>query len=109
MTRLAVVCAALLVFSALSLVSAQYRARQLFIDVDRARAVSRRLDIEWRTLQLDQTNYSKNSLIEAAASRDLRMQRATQARTQFITLPTGASRIVQNHAASARPATGTTP
>jgi cell division protein FtsL len=87
MTRFGALCVLLLVLSALSLVSAQYRARQLFIDLDRSRAVARKLDIEWRTLQLDQTNYSKNSLIEAAAERDLKMQRATPRRTQFITLP----------------------
>jgi cell division protein FtsL len=87
MTRLSVLCALLLVLSALSLVSSQYRARQLFIDLERGGTTARKLDIEWRTLQLDQTNYSKNSLIETAAVRDLKMQRATQARTQFITLP----------------------
>jgi cell division protein FtsL len=86
-TRFAILCTVLLVLSALSLVSSQYRARQLFIDLDRARAASRKLDVEWRTLQLDQTNYSKNSLIEAAAVRDLKMQRATPGRTEFIALP----------------------
>lgn len=87
MTRLSAVFALLLVLSGLSLVSSQYRARQLFIDLDRARIVARRLDIEWRTLQLDQTNYSKHSLIEAAAERDLRMIRPNQPRIQYITLP----------------------
>jgi cell division protein FtsL len=87
MTRLSILCVTLLVLSALSLVSAQYRARQLFIDLDRARATARKLDVQWRTLQLDQTNYSKNSLIEATAERDLRMQRATPRRTQIIALP----------------------
>jgi cell division protein FtsL len=87
MTRLSILCTVLLVLSALFLVSAQYRARQLFIDLDRARAAARKLDVEWRTLQIDQTNYSKNSLIETAAERDLAMQRATPRRTQFITLP----------------------
>lgn len=91
MTRVGALCALLLVLSALSLVSAQYRARQLFIDVDRARAANHKLDVEWRTLQLDQTNFSKNSLIEAAAVRDLRMQRATPARTEFIAPPTRAA------------------
>lgn len=87
MTRFSLACFALIVASALSLVSAQYRARQLFIDLENARAVERRLDIEWRTLQLDQTNYSKHSLIESAARRDLRMLPASPARTQYITLP----------------------
>jgi cell division protein FtsL len=87
MTRLSLFCAVLLMASALSLVSSQYRARQLFIDLDQARAASRKLDIEWRTLQLDQTNYSKNSLIEATAERDLKMRRPTPARMQFLALP----------------------
>jgi cell division protein FtsL len=88
MTRFAALCTLLLVLSALSLVSAQYRARQLFIDLEHAGTTARKLDVEWRTLQLDQTNFSKNSLVEATAVRELRMQRATPARTQFITLPT---------------------
>jgi len=87
MTRFGALCALLLVLSALSLVSAQYRARQLFIDLERAGTAARKLDVEWRMLQLDQTNFSKNSLVEAIAVRDLKMQRATPARTQFITLP----------------------
>ena len=93
MTRLSAVLALFLVLSGLGLVSSQYRARQLFIDVDRARAVARRLDVEWRTLQLDQTNYSKHSLIEAAAVRDLKMLRPTQRRMQYITLPANAAAL----------------
>jgi cell division protein FtsL len=85
-SRLSALCVVLIVMSGLSLVSSQYRARQLFIDLESARAIEHKLDIEWRTLQLDQTNYSKHSLIESAARRDLRMQPATPARTQYIVL-----------------------
>ena len=86
MSRLSAICIVLIVMSGLSLVSSQYRARQLFIDLESARAAERKLDIEWRTLQLDQTNYSRHSLIETAARRELRMQPATPARTQYIVL-----------------------
>ncbi len=86
MTRLSALCLALLVASALSLVSAQYRTRQLFIDQERARAAEKRLDVEWRQLQLDQTNWSKHALIESAAVRDLRMLRATRDRTESLVL-----------------------
>ncbi len=86
MNRLSMLCIALIVASALSLVSAQYRARQLFIDLESAKGVAHKLDIEWRTLQLDQTNYSKHSLIETAARRDLHMQPATPSRTQYLVL-----------------------
>ena len=111
MTRLSLIGAVLLVLSALSLVSAQYRARQLFIDLDQAKAAARKLDIEWRTLQLDQTNYSKNSLIEATAERDLKMRRPTPARMQFITLPDHATADRDLHPAASTAAvagTGTT-
>ena len=91
MSRLSALFTLLLVLSGLSLVSSQYRARQLFIDLDRAQIAARRLDVEWRTLQIDQTNYSKHSLIEAAAERDLKMQRPSQRRTQYITLSDHAS------------------
>ena len=87
MTRLAAFFALLLVLSALSLVSSQYRARQLFIDLDRAQIAARKLDVEWRTLQIDQTNYSKHSLIETAAERDLKMLKPSQRRIQYIALP----------------------
>lgn len=87
MTRFSALCALLLVLSGLSLVSSQYRARQLFIDLDRARSVARKLDVEWRILQLDQTNYSKHSLIEVAAERDLKMLRPSERRLQTIVLP----------------------
>ena len=86
MNRLSAICVALIVASGLSLVTSQYRARQLFIDLDSAKEVARKLDIEWRVLQLDQTSYSKRSLIEAAARRDLHMLPATPSRTQYIVL-----------------------
>lgn len=101
MTRLSAVFALLLVLSGLSLVSSQYRARQLFIDLDRAQNAARKLDVEWRTLQIDQTNYSKHSLIETAAERDLKMQKPSQGRIQYITLP--------DHAAAARDLRSTAP
>ena len=43
MNRLSMICIALIVASALSLVSAQYRARQLFIDLESAKAVAHKL------------------------------------------------------------------
>lgn len=110
MNRFSAICIALIVASSLSLVTSQYRARQLFIDLDSAKAVARRLDIEWRTLQLDQTNYSKHSLIEAAARRDLHMQPATPSRTEYIVLdqrgalPAEGSKKAPNDAAPPAPA-----
>ena len=87
MNRLAIACLLLIVASAISLVSAQYRARQLFIDLETAKVAERKLDVEWRVLQLDQTSYSKHSLIESAAVRDLHMVPATAKRLRYLALP----------------------
>ncbi|WP_338770875.1 cell division protein FtsL [Massilia sp. METH4] len=83
--KLAAVLAALLVGCALSLVNAQYRARHLFIELERAQAKSRQLDIEWSQLQLDQSTLGKHARIEEIAHKDLGMTQLTPARTQYLT------------------------
>ncbi len=83
--KLNVVLTALLVMCALSLVNAQYQARHLFIELERAQALSRQLDIDWSQLQLDQSTLGKHERIEAIARRDLNMTPLTAARTQYLT------------------------
>jgi cell division protein FtsL len=83
--RLNPVLALALVLCALSLVNAQYHARQLFIELERAQASARQLEIEWAQLQLDQSTLGKHARIEANAIRDLNMMALTDARTQFLT------------------------
>jgi cell division protein FtsL len=74
-----------LVLCALSLVNSQYRSRSLFIELERAQALARQLDIEWAQLQLDQSTLGKHARIEANARRDLNMVALTPARTQYLT------------------------
>lgn len=83
--RLNVLLTAILVGCALSLVNAQYQARHLFIELERAQAQARQLDIDWAQLQLDQSTLGKHERIEAIARRDLGMTSLTAARTQFLT------------------------
>jgi cell division protein FtsL len=84
--RLNIVLAAALMLCALSLVNAQYQARRLFIELERAQAQARQLDIEWAQLQLDQSTLGKHARIEANARRDLAMVGLTPARTQYLTV-----------------------
>ncbi|HJV50051.1 MAG TPA: cell division protein FtsL [Noviherbaspirillum sp.] len=84
--RISMVLAAALVLCALSVVNAQYQARSLFIELERAQAAAKQLDIEWAQLQLDQSTLGKNARIEANARRDLNMVQVTPARTQYLTL-----------------------
>jgi cell division protein FtsL len=90
MSRLNFLLVVLLVLSALSLVNAQYQSRRLFIELERAQALSRQLDIEWAQLQLDQSTLGKHARIESNARRDLGMVPLTPARTQYLTLTGGA-------------------
>ena len=83
--RLCIVLTALLAASALSLVNAQYQARRLFIEIERAQTVARQLEVEWSQLQLDQSTLGKHARIEANARRDLNMVPLTPARTQYLT------------------------
>lgn len=83
--RLNLLMTTLLVLCALSLVNAQYQARQLFIELERAQALARQLDIEWAQLQLDQSTLGKHARIEANARRDLTMVALTPARIQYLT------------------------
>lgn len=82
--RINLILTVLLVLCALSLVNSQYQARRLFIELERAQAAARQLEIEWSQLQLDQSTLAKHARIEANARRDLAMMPVTPARTQYI-------------------------
>jgi cell division protein FtsL len=83
--KLNFVLAAMLVTCALMLVKSQYRARHLFIELERLQQTSRQLDIDWAQLQLDQSTLGKNERIEQIARSELNMAPLSPARTQYLT------------------------
>lgn len=83
--RVSLVLMALLVVSALSLVTSQYQSRSLFIELERAQAQARQLEIEWSQLQLDQSSLGTHARIESHASSALSMVAVTPERTQYLT------------------------
>ncbi len=84
--RLNFVLAPALLICALALVTAQYQARRLFIELERSASQSRQLDIEWAQLQLAQSTLGKNARIEVSAIRDLHMVPLTPVRIQYLTV-----------------------
>ncbi|MGH8809220.1 MAG: cell division protein FtsL [Noviherbaspirillum sp.] len=84
--RISLVLTVALVLCALSLVNAQYQARRLFIELERAQAAAKQLEVEWAQLQLDQSTLAKHARIEANARRDLGMVAVTPTRTQYLTM-----------------------
>ena len=83
--KINIVLAAVLVTSALSLVSAQYEARNLFIELGKLEHQAKQLDIDWAQLQLDQSTLGKNARIEQIARTDLNMAPLMPGRTQYLT------------------------
>jgi cell division protein FtsL len=82
--RLSLLLTVVLVLCALSLVNSHYQSRRLFIELERAQAQARQLDVEWAQLQLDQSTLGKHGRIEANARRDMKMVPVTPARTQYL-------------------------
>jgi len=84
MTRVNLILLALLIISALGTVSAQHQSRRLFSELEREQVVQRRLETEFRQLQLEQSTWAMHSRIEKIALTQLKMQMPLPARVQVV-------------------------
>lgn len=82
--RVSAILVIVLVACALSLITAQHQSRRLFIELERAQAATKELEIEWSQLQLDQSALGKHVRIEANARRELKMVSVGADRTQYL-------------------------
>jgi cell division protein FtsL len=94
MTRVNLVLLALLIISALGTVAAQHKSRRLFAELEREQAAQRRLDIEFRQLQLEQSTWAMHARIEKVALAQLKMQMPPQARVQVVERDPAAAKAV---------------
>jgi cell division protein FtsL len=83
--KLNLILTAAVVGCALSLVNAQYQARNLFMQLGKLDAQAQQLDIDWAQLRIDQSTLGKNARIEQIARTELNMAPLTPARTQYLT------------------------
>jgi cell division protein FtsL len=87
MRRGLVVLLALALFGcALALVTAQHRARTLFVDVERAQRQARQLDIDYDRLKIELSRLAQPAYVEAEARR-LGMKPVDPSRTVYLNLP----------------------
>ena len=84
MTRVNLILLALLVASALGTVAAQHQARRLFSELDREEVTQRRLETEFRQLQLEQSTWAMHARIEKIALAQLQMQMPLPAKVQVV-------------------------
>ncbi|GAB2181395.1 cell division protein FtsL [Denitratisoma sp. agr-D3] len=74
MVRLNLLLLAVAVACALSVVTANHKARRLFIELDREQNRMRQLEVEWGQLQLEQSTWAGHARIEKIAREKLQMR-----------------------------------
>ena len=74
MAKLNLLLLAILVLCALTLVSAQHRARTLYAEREQAQSLARELDVEYGRLQLEAGTWSRPERIAQIAAGKLGMQ-----------------------------------
>jgi cell division protein FtsL len=84
MGRLCILVAGVLMISAISLVTARYQARQLYVELDRSKTQAMNFDIEWRQLQLDRAEQARNANVDKLAREQLKMTSIVPERTIYI-------------------------
>jgi cell division protein FtsL len=75
---------------ALGVITAQHRARKLFVDLESAQSAAKKLDEEFTQLQLEQSTWATHKRVEAVASKSLGMRIPEPESTRVITLPAAA-------------------
>jgi len=84
MGRASLLIGLLLLLAALSLVTARYQARLLFIQNEQLLSQSEELDVAWRQLQLERAELSRNARVDEIARGTLRMVPIAPSRTVYI-------------------------
>ena len=84
MGRAVIVMAVLLMLAALSLVTARYQSRHLFIQNEQLLAQANELDVTWRHLLLERAELSRNARVDRIAREQLRMTPISPNRTLYI-------------------------
>ncbi len=89
--RLNLLLLALLVACALSLVSSQHKARKLYMELQKELELTKRLDVEWGQLQLEQSTWAMHGRIEKIATQKLNMRVPPSGRVQNVPPAAGGS------------------
>lgn len=84
MTRVNLLLLAILVASALSLVTARHQSRKLFVELDRAQTEARAYETEYGKLSLEQSTWGMPARIEKIAREQLRMQLPDTGRIEVV-------------------------
>lgn len=84
MTKLNLLLALALVMCALGVVTAQHKARKIFIELQQEQEQAKKMEVEWGQLQLEQSTWAMHTRIEKVAMAYLQMQVPDTARIQVV-------------------------
>lgn len=84
MVRLNLILLLVAIACALGVVTAQYKARKLYVDLQQEQETARHLDEEWGQLQLEQSTWAMHSRIEKIAVGTLQMGVPEPSRIQVV-------------------------
>jgi cell division protein FtsL len=101
MTRLNIVLLIAVIASALYLVRTQYESRRLFVEVEKAQNLARKLESEHERLEVEKRGQSNALRVEKLAKDQLYMRTATPAVTQYVRSVVAASATSSAGAAGA--------
>ncbi len=90
MTRFNLILLIALVGCALSVVTSQHKARKLFMELQTAQDGERKLDQEWRELQIESQTVGTGKRIEQKAQRDLGMMQPDPKKTVILVVDSNA-------------------
>ncbi len=86
-TRINLVLLLLLVSCALSLVTAQHRARKTFMELTKQREIAETYAVDFDRLRLEQRTWAMHSRIEKVARLNLKMQAPDEKRIRILSFP----------------------
>jgi cell division protein FtsL len=84
MARLNLFLFAILIACALALVTAQHKARKLYVELQKELELAKRLDVEWGQLQLEQRTWAMHGRVEKIAAEKLNMRVPPSSRIQVV-------------------------
>ncbi len=74
----------LIIACALGVVTAQHKARKLFVELQKEKDQAQQMEVEWGQLQLEQSTWAMPARVEKISSRQLQMQLPKGEQIQFV-------------------------
>ncbi|MDD5241300.1 MAG: cell division protein FtsL [Sulfuricella sp.] len=84
MTKLNLILVLALVACALGMVTAQHKARKIFIELQQEQELAKKMEVEWGQLQLEQSTWAMHTRIEKVAMTYLQMRIPDAAHIQVV-------------------------